>query len=314
MPIRPDPLTHRLESRLKMRHYALLLAFDRLRSVTRVAEQMSLSQPTVTRALADIEDIFMAPLFVRTGRGLEPTAAGEVVIARARFAIADNDALRMELEGVRAGRQGRLRLGVIPYVSGPALDAAWRHLFAIRPRVALHAHEDTSLNLIAALRNRSLDCAICRFTSDTGDVDLVQELLYHQQAHLVVATPSAAPIARRKNLDMTDLADMDWIFPPENTPIRQLIETTFASVGQRAPVPLMEAYAVRTIAHALSNLPRGITVLPRDVAQSVADTGAARMLQQPLAWQLPPVGLAWLRASPKSEMATQLAAAMRQVP
>jgi hypothetical protein len=38
------------------------------------------------------------------------------------------------------------------------------------------------------------------------------------------------------------------------------------------------------------------------------------MLQQPLAWQLPPVGLAWLRASPKSEMATQLAAAMRQVP
>ncbi len=308
-----DPLAQRLESRLKMRHYALLLAIDRLRSVTRVAESMSLSQPTVTRALADIEDIFMTPLFLRTGRGLEPTPAGDVVIARARLAAADNQALRMELEGVQAGRQGRLRVGVIPYVSGPALDAAWRHLFALRPRVALLAHEDTTLNLIAAIRNRTLDCAICRFTQDVGEDDLVQEFLYHQQAHLVVAKPSAGSLARRKLLDMTELADMDWILPPTNTPIRQLIDSTFAAAGKRAPLPLVEAYAVRAVAHALSNLPRGITVLPRDVAQSVAESGAAVMLSQPLAWRLPPVGLTWLRDSPKSGLVSRLVEAMRQV-
>lgn len=312
MDLPPDPLAHRLESRLKMRHYALLLAIDRLRSVTRVADAMSLSQPTVTRALADIEDIFMTPLFLRTGRGLEPTPAGDVVIARARLAVADNHAMRMELEGVQAGRQGRLRVGVIPYVSGPALDAAWRHLFTLRPRVALLAHEDTTLNLIASLRHRMLDCAICRFTQDLGEDDLVQELLYHQQAHLVVAKPSAAPLMRRKSLEMTQLADMDWILPPVNTPIRQLIDTTFAAAGQRAPLPLVEAYAVRAIAHALSNLPRGVTVLPHDVARSVAEMGAAVMLPQPMAWSLPPVGLAWLRNSPKSAMVSSLVDAMRQ--
>jgi len=308
----PDSFAQRLESRLKMRHYALLLAIDRLRSVTRVAESMSLSQPTVTRALADIEDIFMTPLFLRTGRGLEPTPAGDLVIARARLAAADNQALRMELEGVQAGRQGRLRVGVIPYVSGPALDAAWRHLFALQPRVALLAHEDTTLNLIAAIRHHTLDCAICRFTQDVGADDLVQELLYHQQAHLVVAKPSAVPLARRKSLEITQLADMDWILPPINTPIRQLIDSTFAAAGQRAPLPLVEAYAVRAIAHALSNLPRGVTVLPRDVAQSVADTGAAVMLPQPLLWSLPPVGLAWLRNSPKAAIVSDLVNAMRQ--
>lgn len=308
----PDPLAHRLESRLKMRHYALLLAIDKLRSVTRVAQAMSISQPTVTRALADIEDIFMTPLFLRTGRGLEPTPAGELVIARARLAVADNQALRVELEGVQAGRQGRLRVGVIPYVSGPALSAAWRHLFAMSPRIGLLAHEDTTLNLIAGIRQRTIDCAICRFTQDTGEDDLVQELLYHQQAHLVVAKPSAAPLARRKTLDITRLVDMDWVFPPVNTPIRQLIDSTFAAAGQRAPLPLVEAYAVRAISHALANLPRGITVLPSDVAQSVADTGAAVMLPQPLAWSLPPVGLAWLRESPKSRLAASLAEAIRR--
>jgi DNA-binding transcriptional LysR family regulator len=307
----PDLLAARLDNRLKMRHFVLLDAIDRYRSVTRVAEQMSLAQPTVTRALADIEDIFMTPLFARTGRGLEPTAAGEVVIARARLALADNEALRRELESVRAGQQGRLRLGVIPYVSGAALDAAWRHLFALRPRIALLAHEDTTRNLIAQIRDRTLDCAICRF-HDGADDDLVQELLYRQQAHLVVAASSAAPLQRRGPPDIARLADMDWIFPPANTPIRQLLVASFAAAGEKVPVPLLEAYAVRQIAHALGNLPRGITVLPREIAQAVADLGSAVVLPQPLPWELPPIGLAWLRNAPKAGLAAGLAAALRQ--
>ncbi|HEV8691226.1 MAG TPA: LysR family transcriptional regulator [Polaromonas sp.] len=312
MPASPDPLAHRLETRLKMRHYALLVAVDRHRSITRVAEQLSLTQPTVTRALADIEDIFMTPLFVRNRRGLEPTPAGEVVLARARLAMADNAALRQELQAVSAGRQGRLRIGVIPYVSTQMLDATWQHLLALRPRLALLAHEDTTHNLIQAVRGRTLDCAICRFSHDSTDGDLVQQLLYHQQACLVVARPSAGRLANRAALDIAQLAEMDWIFPPSDTLIRQMINAIFAAAGRTVPVPLMEAYAPRTIASALQQLPRGVTVLPRDVAQAVAATGAAEVLPQPLPWSLPPVGLAWLRDSPKAAVIAALAAAVRQ--
>lgn len=312
MPASPDPLAHRLETRLKMRHYALLVAVDRHRSITRVAEQLSLTQPTVTRALADIEDIFMTPLFLRNRRGLEPTPAGEVVLARARLAMADNAALQQELQAVSAGRQGRLRIGVIPYVSTQMLDAAWQHLFALRPRLALLAHEDTTHNLIQAVRGRTLDCAICRFSHDSTDDDLVQQLLYHQQACLVVARPSAGRLANRAALDIAQLAEMDWIFPPSDTLVRQMINAIFAAAGRTVPVPLMEAYAPRTIASALQQLPRGVTVLPRDVAQAVAATGAAEVLPQPLPWSLPPVGLAWLRDSPKAAVIAALAAAVRQ--
>jgi DNA-binding transcriptional LysR family regulator len=65
------------------------------------------------------------------------------------------------------------------------------------------------------------------------------------------------------------------------------------------PPPALEAYAVRTIASALRTLPRGITVLPDDIAQAVCAGGAAVVLPQVLAWSLPPVGLAWLRGSSK---------------
>lgn len=307
-----------IDARLKLRHYRLLVALDRYRSITRVAEILGSSQPTVTRALADIEGIFDAVLFERTGRGLEPTAAGRVVIARAAHAIAENDELLIELDGVRAGRQGRLRVGVLPYASTRVLDSTWSYLFSLRPRIATVSMEDVTGNLFAALRARTLDCAICRFSQNDqgmpGDEAIEQVLLYQQQPRLVVAQPSAALLTRYPEVDIAKLSEMDWIFPPADTPIRGMIDAIFSAAGRRVPVPTLEAYAVRTIASALRNLPRGITVLPDDIAQAVCVGGAAQVLEQALPWSLPPVGLAWLRNSPKVDLIDGLRRAILSPP
>ncbi|QHI99679.1 LysR family transcriptional regulator [Xylophilus rhododendri] len=303
-----------VESRIKLRHYRLLLALDRHRSITRVAEALDISQPSVTRALAEIESTFRTVLFARTGRGLEPTAAGEVLIARAAYAIAENQALLSELDSVQAGRQGRLRVGVIPYASTRVLESTWSHLYALRPRVAVMSVEDLSGNLTAALRRRELDCAICRFAErGTGAEDdgLEQVLLYQQQPRLVVARPSAALLTRFPEVDIAKLADMDWIFPPADAPIRAMLDTLFSAAGRRPPVPALEAYAVRTVATALRTLPRGITVLPDDIAQAVCVGGGAEVLPQALPWSLPPVGLAWMRGSPKTALIQGLQQALQ---
>ncbi|WZB72621.1 LysR family transcriptional regulator [Achromobacter xylosoxidans] len=73
----------RLGNRLKPRHLRLLADIARLGSLTRVAAAAGISQPTVTKALAELEDIFGAPLFERTGRGLRPTPLGELALLRA---------------------------------------------------------------------------------------------------------------------------------------------------------------------------------------------------------------------------------------
>ena len=309
----PDPLSARLESRLKMRHYVLLVAIGKYRSVTRVAQHMSLSQPTVTKALADIEEIFMAQLFVRARRGLEPTAEGEVVLTRARFALADMNVMQQELAAVRQGRRGRLRIGHIPYAARHALDAMWAHLFSIQPALALTVIEDTSLNLMEAVRNRELDCAICRFSQHSIEDELMQVPLYEQRAYLVVANSIAALMSSKPLPAIEQLSDMEWIFPPTNTPIRHVINAIFADAGRQVPVPVLETYSMRAISSAMRRLPRGVTVLPGDIARAVADMGNAKVLAQPLRWRLPPVGLAWLRNSPKAELASTLAQALSAI-
>ncbi|WZB63654.1 LysR family transcriptional regulator [Achromobacter xylosoxidans] len=74
----------RLGNRLKPRHLRLLADIARLGSLTRVAAAAGISQPTVTKALAELEDIFGAPLFERTGRGLRYDAAGRAGAAARR--------------------------------------------------------------------------------------------------------------------------------------------------------------------------------------------------------------------------------------
>lgn len=145
MPSPVDKLQHNLISRLRLKHLALLLALDRQRSVSRVAAEMDLTQPAVTKALREIEEIFMVPLFVRSRRGLEPTGTGAAVLAHARLAMADTEALGRELAVIGAGLHGRLRIGVIPMWrrwcwTRPARTAcsssrAWRCWCARAPRM-----------------------------------------------------------------------------------------------------------------------------------------------------------------------------------
>jgi len=305
-----SPDLQRLASRLKLRHYALLTELDRHRSVSKTAVQLAQAQPTVTRALAEIEAIFLTPLFVRGRRGLEPTPAGELVLARARLALADAAALGQDLAALGSGFQGVLRIGVIPFLSRHTQDVMWQHLLSLQPRLSFVLEETTTDLLLQAVQARRLDCAVCRFTSASVEVGLTQRHLYRQEPRLVVSRPASARLARR-GLDWDAFVSMRWIFPPPHTPIREMIQAIFASAGQSVPAPVLEAYAHKTLASVLRYLPDAITILPDDIAEEVAEASGARVLPQRLQWNLPPVGLVRLGDVGNAELIDAMAETVR---
>ncbi|HEY0202364.1 MAG TPA: LysR family transcriptional regulator [Burkholderiaceae bacterium] len=306
----PTPDLQRLASRLKLRHFALLAELDRQRSISRVARHLDLSQPTITRALSEIESIFMAPLFTRNRRGLEPTPAGQLVLAKARLALADTESLGQDLAALNTGLQGKLRIGVIPFLSRRTQDAMWQHLLALRPPLSFEVVEATTHTLLQAVQARTLDCAVCRFTPASAEARLAQEFLYLQEPRLVVSRAAAERVARR-GLDWETLVSMRWIFPPADTPIRHMIHSIFASAGQAVPVPVLEAYAQKTLASVLRHMPDAITILPDDIAEEVAVASGGRVLPQRLQWNLPPVGIVRLHHSVHVAVIDALTAAVR---
>lgn len=309
MPIATDKLLHQIVSRLRLRHLPLLLALERQRSVSRVAAEMNLSQPAVTKALREIEDIFMTPLFTRTRNGLVPTATGAAVLSHARMALADAEALGRQLAVIEAGRRGRLRLGVIPYTARAVLDAALAYGLNQQPRLSVVVREGTTDELVGALRQHELDCAIARSFYLAGE-DIVQEPLYREEPVLVVPSRARARLSRGA-LDWKRLAELDWILPPPHTPVRRTINTMFAVAGVAPPLPIVETYSVKPMATLLRSQPDAITIVPRAVAAELIELGDAATLPFSLSWDLPPVGVMWRRETEANELVMPLVAALK---
>lgn len=307
---RPHQRQQALLSRLKMRHLALLVAVARQRTLSRVAAELQLTQPAITKALREIEDVFMSRLFDRSPRGLAPTAAGRAVLAHAQAALADMEAVGRELAAIEGGLHGSLRLGVIPHAPRMLLDAALAHVLAQTPRVAVVVREGTTDELVAALRGHELDVAIGRAFDAAGQTDIAQEPLYRQSPCLLVHTRSRARLARGP-LDWERLAALDWILPPMNTPIRRTVNAVFAGAGVAPPVPWVETYSLKSIDAVMRRQPNAIAILAHDIGAELAAGGAGALLPHPLRWSLPPVSLLVRKERAQQRETKALAAAVR---
>ena len=297
LPHARDPaaeLQRALLSRLKLRQLALLQAVDRHRALGRVAADMQLSQPAITKALREVEDIFGRTLFDRTSRGVVPTPAGEAVLHYARRWLAELDATTRVLTSLEAGRGGRLRLGFTQQVPQQLMSAALTYLLGQSPRIAVMAREGTTDELVAGLVAGDLDCAIGR--AYDGDASgLVQEAIYAQEPCLVVGAKNAKRLSRGP-LDWTRLAQLDWILPPPNTPMRRTYNAIFVGAGVQPPVPILETNAIRSMEMALRQEPNAIAIFARDVVEEMERAGHWAALPYRLDWNLPPVSFFTLKA------------------
>lgn len=287
-------LRHALLTRLKMRHLALLQAIDRHRALNRVAAEMRLSQPAITKALREIEDIFATTLFERTSRGLVPTAAGQAVLQYARRWLAELDGTTQALTAIGAGRASRLRLGITPQLPQLLLTAALRRLLAHAPRISVEAREGTTDQLVALLLAGEIDCGIGRIYEGESR-ELVQEPIYEQEPCLVVASASRARLSRGP-LDWAKLSALDWILPPPNTPMRRTYNAIFVGAGVQPPLPILETTSVRSMESVLRLASNAITILPREIAAEMAQGGHCAALPYTLGWSLPPVTFFTLKA------------------
>lgn len=290
----PDAVHEKLVARLKLRQLALLERVAKHRTLSRVAQEMRLTQPAITQSLREIEDLFGAPLFTRGSRGLAPTLAGELALAHARSVLAGAEATARGLAAIREGRRGRLRIGVIPHLPAALLDALLGALVSASPRIALMLREGTTDELVADLRNGDLDCAVGRLSHEGEDGEIVHVPLYEQRPSLLVPARSRARLARGP-LHLGRLAALDWVLPPPRTPIRRTVNAMFVSAGVPAPTPMLETWSLKSIELVLAREPNAIALLTQDAGAELAARGVVARLPCELHWNLPPIGLLSLR-------------------
>lgn len=279
--------SQRLMSRLKLRHLTLLTSVGRLRSLTRAAHAMGMSQPAATKALAEVEHIFEAPLFTRSRQGLQPTPLGALALVRAQRMMLDLEHWGEEMEVVRSGHAAQLRIGAIPFVSERVLTPTLEKLCAEGINVVIH--RATTDQLLKELRGHEIDCVIGRAAA-IGMDGLWHKVLYKQRPALI-AHPALAKRMARSRPDWQALAQVDWILPSSATPIGHMVTELFTREQVRPPVARVETYSIDVIAGMLRRNENLLSIVPEDIAHDLAMRGGVARVQWTWDWELPPISL-----------------------
>ena len=277
-------------TRLRPRDMELVLAVHAHKSITAAAVELGLTQPAASRALRDIEQLLRVHLFDRDrAKGMSLTGAGELVLARARALLADYRSLTSELDAYREGTGGHLRLGIIPFVSGPLIESLIAELTGERQRMSVTVTEAPTTTLLEELRLQNLDAAIGRCSTAPLPPGLAQEPLIRQDGCLLVHPQN--PLVRRERIRLADLCAFAWLLPPEGTPTRAAINAVFAKAMLAPPVATVEASSTRIIHLTLRVNPRMLSIVPSDAGHDIQTLGGVRRLPFPVPLDMPPVGL-----------------------
>lgn len=136
------------------------VAVAETRHFTRAAEQVHVSQPSLSQQVRALERELGAELFSRARGNIALTDAGEALLPLARRILADADTARIEVQELAQLRRGRIRLGATPSVCTGLLPEVLRAFHDRHPGIQLLLEESGSHDLVRELARGALDLAV----------------------------------------------------------------------------------------------------------------------------------------------------------
>ncbi|WP_022891414.1 LysR substrate-binding domain-containing protein [Agromyces subbeticus] len=264
-----------LDGRLKIRHLVLVAAIADEGTLVRAAESLHITQPVVTRALREVEELLGVPLFERRPRGVVPTQYGHAFIERARSVLAELRTAGEEVRLLQSGQLGTVTVGTHLAGSNLLLPRAIAGLKAEHPRLTVVVREGTPDTLQQLLLAGDLDLTVGRL-SPTVPVRLEQERLHQEPIRLVAR--AGHPVHGGSRTSLADLIAYPWIFPVAQTALRAELEAVFFHEGLPLPADRVECTSMLTLRNLLVSTDV-IAALPMFIA---VDDRELRILPTPL--------------------------------
>lgn len=196
-------MNQRLRTRaFELRHLEYFCAVARTGSFTKAAENLGISQPSLSEQIAKLEQSLGAALFERLPWRTELTPLGEAILGRAQALLEDAAALPDLFERAREGVRGPLRVGsiptILPYLLTPLLKG-----FAERYReVDLHLREGTTAELVEQLLDGTIDVAVLSLPVEGAG--LVMKELFREPLYLAV--PEGHPLAAAERVQLRQVS------------------------------------------------------------------------------------------------------------
>jgi DNA-binding transcriptional LysR family regulator len=249
-----------------------LLALARERHFGRAAEACGVTQPTLSAGIKQLEESMGVLLVNRGSRFHGLTPEGERVLDWARRIVGDTRNMREEINSLRHGLTGRLRLAAIP--TALAMVAALTTPFRERhPNVQFTIWSRTSADVLALLENLEIDAGITYLDNEPlGRVNTVP--LYRESYRLL--TSADAPLGNRDSVTWAELADVPLCLLTPDMQNRRIIDRLLMSAGADSRPMLESDSMILLFAHVRTG--RWASVMPAKLAETLGLTETMRAI------------------------------------
>ena len=209
-------------------------------SIREASAVLHLTQPAMSRSLAELERILGVQLFDRGPKGMTVTAAGAPLITHMQLVTSEVGSLLRHADEIVGGRRGEVRVGTLLAGTADILPAAVFEVTRRLPDVRVAISEGTPDRLHEDLMSGQVDFVVGRVTPLASMPGVDVEPLYDDEVR-VVCTPSHARSGHQGSL--AELVDDAWLLPPRDTSLRQQIEAAFVRGCSRTPGNVTECVA-----------------------------------------------------------------------
>jgi DNA-binding transcriptional LysR family regulator len=201
-----------VDTEIEVRHLRYFVAVAEELHFGRAAQRLHIAQPPLSQQIRRLEELLGYPLFERTSRSVALTAAGKLLLERARRTLSNLHRDFEETRSIGRGEVGSLHIGFVGSAMLTTLPEIFRRYRKAYPKVRLQLHESFTAMVVEGLQNGTLDVGLLRDGDATEG--LTAEPIFHEP--FVAVLPAAHPRAKQRTISAGDLREEPFVYYPRS--------------------------------------------------------------------------------------------------
>src|SRR6266568_7819635 len=221
---------------LNMRQVRAFVSVAHLKSFTRAAALLHVSQPALTVQIRKLEESLGIRLLDRNSRTVDVTRVGRELLPVFQRVLHELDSVIMDTKALATQQHGVVRIAALPSFAAGLLPAIISRFRRSNPRMSFVVRDVIASRVNASVRSEEVDIGITG--GELSDPDLEILHLTHDQMHVVF--PAQHPLERKRKITLEDLAELPIVLMDSETSVRSIVDGAFVAAG-RLPIPACEA-------------------------------------------------------------------------
>lgn len=199
-----------------------------MQHMTRAAEILAISQPALSKSIANIEQNLGVPLFNREGRSIYLNRFGELFLQSVNVILDEYDRIKEEFEDIIKPGSGEVSFGFIHTLGMeivPELIASTSEAF---PNMQFSLTQATSLSLLKRLEEGAIDLCLSQ-KIESRVIEIETEELFVEELFVIV--PTTHPLAQQDAVKFEEVKNEPFIAIKKGNSLRQLVDELFLERG-----------------------------------------------------------------------------------